>query len=215
MLRVWGRKSSSNVQSLMWCIGELAIAYERTDAGFIYGVVDTPEYRTMNPNGTVPVLRDGDNPPLWETGAILRYLGQRYATADFWPADPGARALVDMWAEWAKINVAMNFTSPVFWRVARTPASKRDPAAIESALATLGKYLDMAEVQLTDSAYLAGQKFTLADIQFGHCLFRYFDIDIQRKSRPALRRYYDSLTARPAFQEHVMVSYGELRDRPG
>jgi glutathione S-transferase len=199
----------------MWCIGELAMDYERTDAGFIYGVVDTPAYRTMNPNGTVPVVRDGNDPPLWETGAILRYLGQRYAADDFWPTDPVARARVDMWAEWAKINVAMNFTSPVFWRVARTPAAQRDPVAIEHALATLGKYLDIAEAQLADSAHLAGQAFTLADIQFGHCLFRYFDIDIARKDRPALRRYYDALTVRPAFREHVMVSYDELRDRPG
>ena len=53
--------------------------------------------------------------------------------------------------------------------------------------------------------------FTLADIQFGHVLFRYFDIPIGRQERPALRRYYDALTARPAFREHVMMSYEELR----
>jgi glutathione S-transferase len=52
MLKVWGRRSSSNVQALMWCIGELNLDYERMDAGFTYGVVDTPEYLAMNPNGT-------------------------------------------------------------------------------------------------------------------------------------------------------------------
>lgn len=42
MLVVWGRKTSSNVQALMWCIGELGLAYERHDAGHIYGVTDPP-----------------------------------------------------------------------------------------------------------------------------------------------------------------------------
>jgi glutathione S-transferase len=42
-------------------------------------------------------------------------------------------------------------------------------------------------------------------------LFRYFGIGIIRKDRPWLRRYYDALVTRPAFREHVMVSYEELR----
>jgi len=56
MLTVWGRKSSSNVQALMWCIGELGLPYERHDAGHRYGGTDTPEFLAMNPNGTAPVL---------------------------------------------------------------------------------------------------------------------------------------------------------------
>ncbi len=211
MLKVWGRKSSSNVQALMWCIGELDLACERIDAGFTYGLVDTREYLSMNPNGTVPTLRDGDNPPLWETGAILRYLANSYAPDSFWPADPVSRANVDKWAEWSKINVAQNFTAPVFWRVVRTAPSRRDPAAIADALRNLNKYLDIAETRLAASPYLAGEHLTLADIQIGHCLFRYFDIDIERTDHPHLRRYYDALTTRPAYREHVMLAYEELR----
>lgn len=212
MLKVWGRQSSSNVQALMWCIGELNLAYERIDAGFIYGLVDTPEYLSINPNGTVPTLQDGDNPPLWETGTILRYLANTYAPDNFWPADPLARADVDKWAEWSKINIASNFTAPVFWRVVRTPPSKRDPIAIRNALRILDTFLDIAETRLSRFPFLVGEQFTLADIQFGHCLFRYFDIDIERTKHPNVRRYYDALTARPAFREHVMLTYEELRE---
>lgn len=213
MLKVWGRRSSSNVQALMWGIGELNLDYERVDAGFSYGVVDTPEYLAMNPNGTVPTLKDGENPPLWETGAILRYLANTYAPDDFWPRDAIARADVDHWAEWAKINIAGNFTTPVFWRVVRTPASRRNPVAIGKALDVLEKFLNIAEKQLARFQCLAGDHLTLADIQFGHCLFRYFDIDIPRVERPELRRYYEALSTRPAFREHVMVSYEELIER--
>lgn len=212
MLKVWGRRSSSNVQALMWCIAELGIEYERVDAGFVYGQVDTPEYLLMNPNGTVPTLQDGGNPPLWETGAILRYLVNKYGSAGFWPADPVARANVDKWAEWSKLNITLYFTGPIFWRVVRTPPSIQDPVVIDLAVQRLNKLLDIAETQLSEFKFLAGEKFTLADIQFGHCLFRYYDIDIERNEHACVRRYYDGLTEREAFREHVMVSYEELRE---
>jgi glutathione S-transferase len=212
MLKVWGRKSSSNVQALMWCIGELGLAYERIDAGLMYGLVDTHEYLSMNPNGTVPTLQDDDNPPLWETGAILRYLANKYAPDSFWPADPIARANVDKWMEWSKINIALKFTAPVFWRVVRTPPSKQDPVAIADALRSLDKFLDIAETRLATYPYLVGESLTLADMQFGHCLFRYYDIEIERSEHPHLRRYYDMLSNTPAFREHVMLSYEELRE---
>ena len=211
MLTVWGRKTSSNVQALMWCIGELGLPYRRYDAGHHYGGTDTPEFLAMNPNGTVPVLRDEDGAPLWETGAILRYLSARYGTGPFWPADPLMRAAVDQWAEWSKINITLGFTVPIFWRVVRTAPAERDAAAIARAIAALNKLLGIAEVQLSRARFLAGDAFTLADIQFGHVLYRYFDIPIDRPESPALRRYYDALTDRPAFREHVMVSYEELR----
>ena len=211
MLKIWGRQSSSNVQALMWCIGELGLAYERIDAGLHYGVVDTPEYRAMNPNGTIPTLQDGDHEPIWETASILRYLSERYGPDQFWPKDPAMRAGVDKWAEWSKLNIAGNFTAPVFWRVVRTAPSKHDPVAIRDGVDGLSHFLDIAEAQLSRQSYLGGDDFTMADIQFGHCLYRYYDIDIERAKHPRIRQYYEVLTERPAFQEHVMLSYEELR----
>ncbi len=211
MLTVLGRKDSSNVQALMWCIGELGLPYERRDAGHRYGGTDTPWFLAMNPNGTVPVLLDAEGEPLWETGAILRYLAGHYGRAPFWPAEGLARAHVDKWAEWSKINIALNFTGPIFWRVVRTAPANQDAAAIGRAVDALDKFLDIAEAQLLRASFLAGDSFTLADIQFGHVLYRYFGIAIPRKSRATLRRYYDALTMRPAFAEHVMVAYEELR----
>ncbi|MEX6505989.1 glutathione S-transferase family protein [Jiella sp. M17.18] len=211
MLTVWGRANSSNVQAVMWAIGELGLPYERHDVGHKFGGNDKPEFLAMNPNGTVPVVRDDGGEPLWESAAILRYLAWRYGEPPFWPAELAARAHVDKWAEWAKVEVAASFAKPVFWRVVRTAPADRDPQALDKALAVLGKKLDIAEAQLSRHAYLAGDDFTLADVQFGHILYRYFDIDIARPDRPALSGYYDRLTQRPAYREHVMVSYEDLR----
>ena len=211
MLTIWGRKTSSNVQALMWCIGELGLDYLRFDVGHRYGGTDGEAFYQLNPNRTVPVLQDGDNPPLWETGAILRYLASRYADDAFWPGDLLARTEVDRWAEWSKQNIALGFTAPVFWRVVRTPAAERDPQAIAAAVMALEQKLAIAEARLAGSRYLVGDTFTLADIQFGHVLYRYFAIDITRRPLPHLAAYYARLTARPAFRQHVMVSYDELK----
>lgn len=211
MLTIWGRKTSSNVQALMWCVGELGLDYLRFDVGHRYGGTDGEAFYQLNPNRTVPVLQDGDNPPLWEMGAILRYLASRYANEAFWPGDLLARTEVDRWAEWSKQNIALGFTAPVFWRVVRTPAAERDPQAIAAAVTTLEQKLAIAEARLAGSRYLVGDTFTLADIQFGHVLYRYFAIDITRRPLPHLAAYYARLTARPAFRQHVMVSYDELK----
>lgn len=211
MLTIWGRKTSSNVQALMWCVGELGLDYQRHDIGHKYGGTDSAAFYALNPNRTIPVLQDGSNPPLWETGAILRYLATRYGPDSFWPAELLARTDVDRWAEWSKLNIAQAFTAPVFWRVVRTPADKRDADAINAAVHFLEAKLQIAAARLTKHAYLAGDTFTLADIQFGHVLYRYYDIAINRQSLPQIQAYYHRLTARPAFREHVMVSYDELR----
>ena len=211
MLTIWGRKTSSNVQALMWCVGELGLDYERHDVGHRFGGLDTPDFANLNPNRTIPVIQDGPQPPLWETGAILRYLADRYGPDTFWPKDPVQRAEVDKWAEWAKINIAMAFTVPVFWQVVRTAKSKQDEKSINSAVKTLERKLEIADTQLAGRAFIAGADLTLADIQLGHILYRYYDIDIQRAPLPHLQRYFDRLSQRPAYQEHVMISYDDLR----
>ncbi len=211
MLKVWGRKTSSNVQALMWCIAELGLEHVRYDVGHRFGGTDTDEFKAMNPNRTVPVLQDGTNETLWETGAILRYVASKYADEEFWPRDVAARAQVDKWAEWSKISIAVGFTVPVFWAVVRTAPKDRDPAAIDRAVLALERKMRIAEQRLKTSNFLAGDVLTLADIQFGHLLFRYYDIDIKRCELPAIRAYYDRLTARPHYQNHVMISYDDLR----
>lgn len=211
MLQVWGRKTSSNVQALMWCISELGLEYQRYDIGHKYGGNDTAEFLAMNPNGLVPVLKDNNGPALFETGAILRYLASQYADGPFWPEEGLQRAAVDIWAEWAKVTISPAFTKPIFWQMVRTAEKDRDMAAVSAAIEQLTKLLHIAEARLKQHDYLVGNDFTLADIQFGYWLYRYYDIDIPRADLPALQRYYQRLSERPAYREHVMISYDELK----
>ncbi|WP_371255951.1 glutathione binding-like protein [Ruegeria sp. 6PALISEP08] len=141
----------------------------------------------------------------------MRYLANAYGNQAFWPRDTARQAEVDKWAEWAKINIAMTFTVPVFWQVVRTPKAEQDQHANKHAVAALEHKLALADAQLSEGAFLCGADLTLADIQLGHILYRYYDIDISRAELPNLRRYYKMLADRPAYQTHVMISYDELR----
>ena len=212
MLKVWGRKTSSNVQAVMWCIGELGLPYQRIDVGHKYGGNHTPEFLAMNPNGLVPVLRDGDSQPLFESAAIVRYLAARYGDDAFWPQDALARATVDIWAEWAKSSVYVSFMRPVFWAAFVAAPQDRNEPAIAAALENLTTLLKIADDRLAQHDYLAGDRLTVADIMLGTLLYRYYTLEeITRPDLPALDKYYQRLTQRPAYQEHVMVPYGELR----
>ena len=177
-------------------------------------MVTTPAFLEMNPNGKVPVLIDGDGPAIFNR-ALFCANSNKYAVGSFWPDAPALRAATDKWAEWAKINFASHFISNVFWPLVRVPPSQRDYAAINVALASIEKELAIADKVLSTYAYLAGDQFSLADIQLGHCLYRYYDIDVVRADLPHLHAYFIRLQTRPGFTHHVMASYDELRVTTG
>src|SRR5471030_2533231 len=91
MLKVWGRANSSNLKKVTWLCEEIDLPYERIDAGMAFGVVNTPEYRKLNPNGLVPTI-DDEGFILWESNAIVRYLAARHAAGTLWPTDLKVRS---------------------------------------------------------------------------------------------------------------------------
>ena len=209
MLKVYGRASSSNVQPVMWCLEELGLQYERIDAGSTFGVIDTPEFRKINPNGLIPALVDGDL-AMWESRSIMRYLAAKYGGEALWPSNARQRATVDQWMEWAKTTVDKPFISGVFWGFWRTPVEDHDEEKIDRDWAEVNAAMTLADAQLASNAFLAGDIFTLADISFGTFLFRYMTLPLERPALGNLARYYDLLTSREAYQQHVMLDYAPL-----
>ena len=213
-LTLWGRATSSNVQVAAWAMAELGLTFERIDVGHTYGGLDTPEYLAMNPNGRVPVLQDGDL-TLWESQAILRYLAARYGDEALWPQDLATRGELDMWAEWIRTTFQPHFNYQIFWQMVRVGAAERDEAAIAQSIASLKPIVQLLEDRLTAAPgggpYLNGAELSWADITVGHLLYRYYTLEIDRAPTPALDRYYDALSARPAYRQHTMVSYEPLR----
>ena len=83
MVKVWGRNTSSNVQKVMWAIGEIGLPHQRIDIGGPFGKNHEPAYLAMNPNGLVPTLEEDDGFLLWESNSIVRYLaGDQFSYGD-------------------------------------------------------------------------------------------------------------------------------------
>ncbi len=71
MLKIWGRNTSSNVQKVMWALGEMKLPFERIDVGGAFGKTKDPFYLAMNPNSLVPTLEEEDGFTLWESNSIV------------------------------------------------------------------------------------------------------------------------------------------------
>lgn len=210
MIRVYGRKTSSNVQPVMWLCAELGLEVERFDVGGAFGGTDTDAFLAMNPMGRVPVIQDGDL-TLFESQAILRYLASEYGRDALWSANARIRAVQDQWMEWAKLNVTAEFNYKVFWQLIRTPKSERNHALVKAGIDAVNVLMPMADAQIARNGWIAGDIISLADFTFGVQLYRYYTVDFERPVTPHLDGYYARLCEREAYRRHAMIPYDSLR----
>ena len=203
MLKVWGRKNSVNVQKVLWCTDELGLNYERIDAGMQYGRNNEPDYLRLNPNGRIPTLEDGDY-VLWDSNSILRYLAMQYdPSGTLYPPEPRARAAIDRWLDWS-LSTLQPAEVPLFWGMIRTPPEQRDMAKLQTTANAVGQLWVIIDTHLQGRAYMEGTAFSLADIVLGALCRRYLGLDgITRPELTQLNRWYETLTTRPAFQQHI------------
>jgi glutathione S-transferase len=211
MITLWGRLTSSNVQKVVWALGELGLDYEHIPLGGRYGGNNEPDYLALNPNGLVPTLRD-NGLVVWESHAIVRYLCAEYGSGRIFPSQPAERALVDQWTDWVATTFGPAWNG-LFWQLVRTPVPQHDQAGIEKALTATNRCFDIMEQRLRETPYLGGARFTYADIVAGVAMYRWTTMDIERPARPGVHAWHTRLLARPAFVEAVNVDYEELRGR--
>lgn len=205
MLKIWGRKNSTNVRKVLWCAQELGLEYESVDAGGAFGLVNEPQYRALNPNGLVPMIED-DGLVLWESNAIVRYLSARYGAESGWYVDDARqRAEADKWMDWTTSSLAVPFR-PLFWGFLRTPAEQQDWVAINAAHKTCAQMLSIADQALARQPYLSGSELGMGDIPLGCFAYAWFEMPIERPEMRHLRAWYERLQARPAFQAAVMTA---------
>jgi glutathione S-transferase len=209
MLRLWGRRSSINVQKVLWTLAELGLTFEQIDAGGRFGGLDTAEFRARNPHGRIPVI-DDDGAVIWESNAIVRYLAARYSAGALWPESPAERAMADQWMDWCSTGLPfMDF----FWNWYRTPEGQRDAARNAALLTATHRAFATLDAALGDRPFLAGDHLTMGDIPAGAMFYRYFTLEIARPRHRRLEAWYQALCERPAYRDGVMLAYDELKGR--
>lgn len=203
MLKLWGRANSSNLKKVTWLCEEIGLPYNRIDAGMSYGVVNTPEYRKLNPNGLVPTIEE-DGFVLWESNAIVRYLAAKHSAGKLWPEDLNIRAEADKWMDWQNTTFWPNFR-PLFWNLVRTPPDQRDTAAMEDSRLKTAEVLGYLDAHLKNRSYIVGETLTMGDIPMGCAIWRWIGLPIERTELPNLQRWFDNLSSRPAYKKVVML----------
>jgi len=187
-----------------WALEEAGLPY-RTRL-LEQGDQDTPEYRALQPFGQVPMLEE-DGFVLFESGAIVLYVGERSAT--LLPKDPKARARATQW-----LIAALNSIEPFMMNVALIDlfyadqdwAKLRRPGAVEF----VQRRLAVLSKSLGDRPYLDGDRFTAGDLMMTTVLRILKHTDIVTSDR-RLAAYIERCTARPAFKRAFDAQIGDFK----
>lgn len=201
MIKVWGRANSTNVIKVLWLCEELNLRFDRKDVGGPFGGLQTPEFLALNPNGVIPVIED-DGAVVWESHSILRFLSQRHGSGDLYPVEPVMRSHVERWLDW-HISTLAPALNPVFVALYRTPAEKRDQAALDAMIARLSAAMHRLDSHLDAHPFIAGASFSIADIAFGNSVWRWFAFPFEKPRLAHLERWQSRLSDRPGYGKYV------------
>lgn len=194
MLHLWGRLTSINVRKVVFCGQVLGLDLPRTDAGMAFGVVDTPAYRALNPNGLVPVLQDGDF-ALWESNTIVRYLCARQGL--LYPTDLRQRFDAERWMDWQQTTLN-RASGPAFVQWIRTAPERRNAQVIAQSVAATEPLFDLLDAHLAQRTFMVGDEPTMADLPIACEVHRWWGLPQARPAWPHLQRWYDHWLALPA-----------------
>lgn len=204
MLKILGRKTSSNVMKVLWLCDELGIAYDREDVGGPFGKNDQADYLAKNPNGLVPTIID-DGFELWESNAILRYLAAKHgAGSPIWPDDAQTRASADRWMEWLSTSVGPNMVL-IFRNLVRETDETRDMDEVALGIKKCTRWFGVLDALLAKHDYVAGSDFTVGDIPLGVHTRRWIELcPDQAGNMKSLLAWFERLKARPAYH-HCLI----------
>tara|TARA_A100000164_G_scaffold337662_1_gene331397 strand:- start:5423 stop:6040 length:618 start_codon:yes stop_codon:yes gene_type:complete len=202
MLRLYGRKTSINVQKVAWALGELELQFDWVDREGQVGNIGVEGYESLNPARRVPTLVD-NRLILNQSNSIVRYLAAIYK-GDLWCKDPAERAQADRWMEWQSTDLSVDMT-PTFWGLVRTPEKERNLTIIDQHIKNLTVHLELLDKYLENREYIVGNSLSMGDIPIGTGIYRYMSLPIEHPHLPNIESWYKRLQDREAYQKYVMV----------
>ena len=180
-LKLYGG-ARSRASIVQWYLEELGIPYQFVLLDMQSGEHLQPEYLKINPVGKVPAIVDGDF-QLWESGAILVYLADKYGHAG---KSPEEQATLVQWVLFANAT----FGPGIFIE------SNRDRE--------LGRLMKPLNQIFSSHPFLLGQEFTVADVAVGSMLaYSQIMLKLDLGEYPAVVEYIKRIGDRPAFQKTI------------
>lgn len=198
--RLLGRKTSGNVQKVIFMLEEMQANYEQEDFGRQFKNTQTPEYKALNPTSKVPTLIDGDH-VIWESNTILRYLANVGANT-LTGSSPAEKSEVERWMDFILAAINPGYLSA--FKGAKLPPEQRDPEYARQ-IDDLIAQMEIFNVHLENKKFIALDKLTVADIACAPILKRCVGFAIERPKMLNLEGWVASMAMRPAFKRAVEV----------
>ncbi len=191
---------------------ECGLPYEIRYVNILKGEQFAPEFLAISPNNRMPAIVDPEGPDgepiaIFESGAILQYLGRK--TGKFYPQDERARVEVEQWLFWQVGGLGPMAGQAHHFR---HYAKETIPYAIERYTNEVNRLYGVMNRRLADRDYLAGA-YSIADMACVGWVKPYRRQGQDLANFPHLKRWLDRMLARPAVQKGLAV--GEVvRRRP-
>ena len=182
-------------------LDEIGAEYRLIPIVLAEGQQKTPEFLAMNPNGRIPVIvdRDNDDFTVFESGAILIYLGEKFD--QLYPRDPKVRSRTLQWLMFQMGGIGpMMGQANVFYRY----FPEKIQPAIDRYQKECRRLFEVLDTRLSESRYLAGSDYTIADIANWCWVRTHKWSGVRMDGLPALHRWLDELAERPACQSGIM-----------
>lgn len=142
----------------------MGVDYTLTKVDYFQGEHKSPAYLAINPNASIPAMRDGDF-VLWESNSILQYAADKNGKSAFYPTDLKTRADINRWMFW---EAAQWFPSCYVFLVENCVkpllGGAPDPAVLQGQAETFHKLAGILDARLAKSTWVAGDSPTIADI---------------------------------------------------
>ena len=189
-----------NARSLrpLWTLEEMRLPYELTVLPFPPRAL-APEYKQLNPLGTIPLLLDGDT-RMTESAAICHYLTTRHGPSPLAVAvdEPDYGAFLN-WTHFGEAT--LTFPQTLVLRYGRfEPAERQQPQVVVDYTRWFLARLRAVEAAVAQSEYLCAGRFTAADVAVGYALLLAQHLGLAPQFGPATQAYWQRLQARPGYQ---------------
>ncbi len=204
MIEVW-TWPTPNGHKVHIALEELGLPYRVVPVDIGAGDQFKPEFLAITPNHRIPAIIDPDGSggmpvTLFESGAILIYLAEK--AGRLIPADPAARLACLQW-----LMFQMGGVGPMFGQYNHFAAyaPEKLPYAIERYGNEVRRLHRVLDKRLSESAFLAGPEYTIADIATFPWVRNPQRRGIELADYPAVQRWHATIAARPAVQRGVEV----------
>jgi glutathione S-transferase len=189
---------SSSV-TVHWALEELAVPYEKVKIDLTARDQDKPAFLKVNPNGKVPALVH-DGTPMFESAAIVMYLGETFGVEKKLYPPPGARrAEAFKWLVWCNVSLGEALSRHQHNTSDRIPAERHNAKAAEVAKVDVEKHLAILDGALAGKTWLVGDAFSLVDAHVSGWVAYVGMCGFETKRWTNLDAWMKRCTARPGF----------------